>query len=210
MLQRGITEIRIAGFGGQGVILAAAVIGKAAAIFQGGYATMTQAFGPEARGGSSSAQVILSSEPILYPYVTQPDILVVMSQEAYTRFAPQLKHGGILITERELVRVDKIPAGVRAFAVPATRLAEELGRKVVLNIVMVGFFTAVTNLLDADSVRKAVEDSVPPALQKLNLQAFDKGFEYGSALMRRLAENGDAEGVLADPDGLLEPMAHEE
>ena len=79
-----LTEIRIAGFGGQGVILAASVIGKAAAIFQGGYATMTQSFGPEARGGSSSAQVILDGDPILYPYVTQPDILVVMSQEAYT------------------------------------------------------------------------------------------------------------------------------
>ena len=107
----GLTEIRIAGFGGQGVILAAAVIGKAAAIFEGGYATMTQSFGPEARGGSSSAQVILSGEPILYPYVTQPDILVVMSQEAYTRFSPQLKPGGILIAEQELVRIDQSPAG---------------------------------------------------------------------------------------------------
>ena len=192
-----LTEIRIAGFGGQGVILAAAVIGKAGAIFQGGYATMTQSFGPEARGGSSSAQVILSTEPILYPYVTQPDILVVMSQEACTRFAPQLKPGGILIAERELVKLDKIPNGVRAFGVPATRLAEELGRKVVLNIVMVGFFGAVTNLLEADALRKAVEDSVPPALQKLNLQAFDKGFEYGSELMERIAENGDAEEALS-------------
>jgi len=196
MLQRVLTEIRIAGFGGQGVILAAAVIGKAAAIFQGGYATMTQSFGPEARGGSSSAQVILSTEPILYPYVTQPDILVVMSQEAYAKFAPQLKPGGILIMEQEMVRVDKIPNGARAFGVPATRLAEQLGRKVVLNIVMVGFFTAVTNLLDADAVRKAVEDSVPPAMQKLNLQAFDKGFEYGSLLITKLGENGDTEGVL--------------
>ena len=151
-MQRLLTEIRIAGFGGQGVILAAAVIGKAAAIFQGGYATMTQSFGPEARGGSSSAQVILSSDPILYPYVIQPDILVVMSQEACTRFTPELKPGGILITEQELVRVDRYPAGVRAFGVPATRLAEELGRKVVLNIVMVGFFGAVTNLLDADAL----------------------------------------------------------
>jgi 2-oxoglutarate ferredoxin oxidoreductase subunit gamma len=180
---RGLTEIRIAGFGGQGVILAASVIGKACAIFQGGFATMTQSFGPEARGGSSSAQVILSSEPILYPYVTQPDVLVVMSQEAYTRFAPQLKPGGILIAEQDLVHVNGMPAGVRAFGVPATRLAEELGRKVVLNIVMTGFFTAVTNLLDPDAVRKAVEDSVPPAMQKLNLQAFDKGYEYGSRLI---------------------------
>src|SRR5215467_5384485 len=185
-----LTEIRIAGFGGQGVILAASVIGKAAAIFQGGYATMTQSFGPEARGGSSSAQVILSTDPILYPYVTQPDILVVMSQEACTRFVPQLKPGGILITEQELVRVDKVPAGVRAFGVPATRLAEELGRKVVLNIVMVGFFGAVTGLLEAEALRQAVADSVPPAMQKLNLAAFDKGFAYGSQL---IAANGEGE-----------------
>ena len=197
MLQRMLTEIRIAGFGGQGVILAAAVIGKAAAIFQGGYAAMTQSFGPEARGGSSSAQVILSSEPILYPYVTQADILVVMSQEAYTRFAPQVKRGGILIIEQDLVRVDKIAPGDRIFAVPATRLAEQLGRKVVLNIVMVGFFGAVANLLDPDALRQAVAGSVPPAMRELNLQAFDKGFEYGAMLMTRIAETGDAGGVLA-------------
>jgi 2-oxoglutarate ferredoxin oxidoreductase subunit gamma len=190
-----LTEIRIAGFGGQGVILAAAVIGKAQAIFQGGYATMTQSFGPEARGGSSSAQVILSSEPILYPYITQPDILVVMSQEAYSRFSPQLKPGGILITEQELVNVDHAPASARMYGVPATRLAEELGRKVVLNIVMVGFFGAVTRLLDPDALRKAVADSVPPAMQKLNLQAFDKGFEHGARLITRLEENG--EGVVS-------------
>ena len=198
-MQRGLTltEIRIAGFGGQGVILAAAVIGKAAAIFEGGFATMTQSFGPEARGGSSSAQVILSGDPILYPYVTSPDILVVMSQEAYTRFSPQLKPGGILITEQELVRVDRAPTGVRMYGVPATRLAEELGRKVVLNIVMVGFFGAVINLLDAESLRKAVADSVPPAMQKLNLDAFDKGFAYGAEMIQRLSEDQDAEQLLA-------------
>ncbi|HTP30588.1 MAG TPA: 2-oxoacid:acceptor oxidoreductase family protein [Candidatus Acidoferrales bacterium] len=195
MLQRMLTEIRIAGFGGQGVILAASVIGKAAAIFEGGFATMTQSFGPEARGGSSSAQVILSRDPILYPYVTRPDVLVVMSQEAYTRFSPQLKPGGILITEQELVRVDRVPENIRVYGVPATRLAEEIGRKVVLNIVMVGFFGAVSNLLDADSLRKAVEDSVPPALAKLNLQAFDKGFAFGAELVHKLAENGDSELV---------------
>src|ERR1700757_3511764 len=196
-MQRGLTltDIRIAGFGGQGVILSAAVIGKAAAIFEGGFATMTQAFGPEARGGSSSAQVILSREPILYPYVTQPDILVVMSQEAYTRFSPQLKPGGILITEQDLVRIDKVPPGVRVYGVPATRLAEEIGKKVVLNIVMVGFFGAVTNLLDPEALRKAVADSVPPALQSLNLKAFDRGFAYGTELIVRLAENGEAEEV---------------
>lgn len=195
-MQRMLTEIRIAGFGGQGVILAAAVIGKATAIFEGGHATMTQSFGPEARGGSSSAQVILSSEPILYPYITRPDILVVMSQEAYTRFSPELKPGGILITEQELVRVDQFPQGVRAYGVPATRLAEELGRKVVLNIVMVGFYAAVTHLAAPDSLRKAVADSVPPAMQHLNLQAFDKGFAYGSELMIKLSEQ-DSDSVVS-------------
>jgi 2-oxoglutarate ferredoxin oxidoreductase subunit gamma len=196
-MQQTLSEIRIAGFGGQGVILAAAVIGKAAAIFEGGYATMTQAFGPEARGGSSSAQVILSTEPILYPYVTQPDILVVMSQEAYTRFAPQLKPGGILIAEQELVNIDRMPTGIRVYGVPATRLAEELGRKMVLNIVMVGFFGAVTNLLERDSLRQAVADSVPPAFRELNLRAFDKGFDYGSQLLQKLTENGDAEEAMS-------------
>ena len=187
-MRRMLSEIRIAGFGGQGVILAASVIGKAVAIFEGGYATMTQAFGPEARGGSSSAQVILSSDPILYPYVTRPDILVVMSQEANAKFTPHVKPGGILIAENELVQVSNVPENVRVYGVPATRLAEELGRKVVLNIVMVGFFGAVTNLVDPDALRKSVEDSVPPAMQKLNLAAFDKGFAYGVDLVHRLSE----------------------
>ena len=184
-----LTEIRIAGFGGQGVILAAAVIGRAAAIYEGAYAAMTRSFGPEARGGSSSAQVILSTNPILYPYVTQPDVLVVMSQEAFTRFAPQLKPGGILIAEQDLVHIDRLPAGSRVYGVPATRLAEELGRKVVLNIVIVGFFGAVTNLCDPDALRKAVAASVPPPMETLNLQAFDKGYDYGAQLVARLAES---------------------
>ncbi len=177
---RNLTEIRISGFGGQGVILSAIVIGKAGCIFQNGYSTMTQAFGPEARGGACSAQVILSNEPILYPYVTRPDILVTMSQEAYSLFSPNLKENGILIIEQELVRVENLPPGVRVYGVPATRLAEELGKRMVLNIVMVGFFAAVTNVLEPEAVRQAVGDSVPEAFRELNLKAFDKGFEYGT------------------------------
>jgi 2-oxoglutarate ferredoxin oxidoreductase subunit gamma len=188
-----LTEIRIAGFGGQGVILSAAIIGKASCIFQNNYATMTQSFGPEARGGSSSAQVILSDEPVSYPYITQPDILVVMSQEAFSRFSPELKNGGILIVEQDLVRVGKLKSGIRLYSVPATRLAEELGKKMVLNVVMVGFFGAVTGLLDPANLRKAVADSVPPAFQELNLKAFDKGFEYGTNLIAERLENGHFE-----------------
>jgi 2-oxoglutarate ferredoxin oxidoreductase subunit gamma len=174
-----LTELRIAGFGGQGVILSAIILGKAASIFQGEYATMTQNFGPEARGGACSAQLVLSSSPILYPYVAKPDILVVMSQEAYNRFQPDLKEGGTLIVEQDLVRVTGLPTSMKVFSVPATRIAEELGKRMVLNSVMVGFFAAVTNLLDPDAVRKAVADSVPANFRELNLKAFEKGFACG-------------------------------
>jgi len=188
---RNLTEIRISGFGGQGVILSAIVIGKAGCIYENGYSTMTQAFGPEARGGACSAQVILSNEPILYPYVTRPDILVTMSQEAYSLFAPQLKEDGILIIEEDLVRIDKLPVGVRVYSLPATRLAEELGKRMVMNIVMVGFFGAVTELLNPDALRQAIADSVPEAFRELNLKAFDKGFEYGTKHLTGEVENQD-------------------
>ena len=190
---RNLTEIRISGFGGQGVILSAIVIGKAGCIFENGYSTMTQSFGPEARGGACSAQVILSNKPILYPYVTRPDILVTMSQEAYSLFTPQLKENGILIIEQDLVRVEKLPPGVRVYGVPATRLAEELGKRMVLNIVMVGFFAAVTNVLEPEAVRQAVADSVPEAFRELNLRAFDKGFGYGTKHLSTAIEKEEPE-----------------
>jgi len=188
-----LTEIRVAGFGGQGVILSAIVLGKACSIHQGQFATMTQNFGPEARGGACSAQLILSDTPVLYPYVTQPDIMVVMSQEAYVKFAPELKDGGMLLIERDLVRVSDVSKQDRIYSVPATRIAEELGKRMVLNIVMVGFFTAVTRLLEADAVRKAVADSVPASFREMNLKAFDKGFEYGVAALAAGPEKPDLE-----------------
>ena len=174
-----LTEIRIAGFGGQGVILSAVVLGKAASIYEDGFATMTQNFGPEARGGACSAQLVVSDSPVLYPYVTRPDIMVIMSQEAYNRFAPELKPCGTIIIEEDLVRVSDLKGDPKVYAIPATRFAEELGKRMVLNSVMVGFFTAVTKLLSAEAVRKAVSDSVPASFRDLNLKAFDRGYEYG-------------------------------
>jgi 2-oxoglutarate ferredoxin oxidoreductase subunit gamma len=176
------TEIRVAGFGGQGVILAAMVIGRAAAIEEGDFATMTQSFGPEARGGACSAQVIVSGEPVLYPYVTAPDILIVMSQEAYTKFVPELKPGGVLLIEQELVRLSDLKPGTRVYSVPATRLAEKLGKRMVLNVVMIGFFAAVAGLLQPDSLRRATLDCVPENFRELNGKAFDEGFAYGKSL----------------------------
>ena len=116
-----LKELRIAGFGGQGVILSAHILGRAAALHDQGYATMTQNYGPEARGGAASAALIVSDEPILYPYLTSPDILVVLSQEAYTRFTPELKENGILLVEEDMVRLENRPQHIRVYGIPATR-----------------------------------------------------------------------------------------
>jgi len=173
------TEIKVGGFGGQGVILTGYIIGKAASIFDNKFATMTQSFGPEARGSSCSSQIIVSDERILYPYVSVPQIMVIMSQEAFTKFSPQIDPNGTMLIEEELVKASGLPETVKLYGIPATRIAEELGRKVVLNMVMAGFFTAVTNLIDKDAMRKAVEDSVPPGTEKLNLKAFERGYKWG-------------------------------
>jgi 2-oxoglutarate ferredoxin oxidoreductase subunit gamma len=193
-----LTEIRIAGFGGQGVILSAIVLGRAASIYQDSFATMTQSFGPEARGGACSAQLVLSGSPVLYPYVTRPDILVILSQEAYTRFVPELKDGGTLIVEQDLVRLTELKPNTKVYSVPATRMAEELGKRMVLNSVMVGFFTCVTQLLEQDAVRKAVADSVPSSFRELNLRAFERGFEYGLGVTAGSVERPEVEHVCSE------------
>jgi 2-oxoglutarate ferredoxin oxidoreductase subunit gamma len=194
-----LNEIRVAGFGGQGVILAAMVIGKAHSVYEGAFATLTQSFGPEARGGACSAQVITSDKPVLYPYVTRPNILVVMSQPAFTKFLPDLKDGGTLIVEADLVQLSNVKPGTKVFSCPATRIAEELGKRMVLNIVMVGFFAAVTKVCKPESLREAVANSVPPAFKELNLKAFDKGFEYGS---KKIEAEPDGEELVAANEGM--------
>ncbi len=199
-----LTEIRVAGFGGQGVILSAMVIGKAYSVFEAGFATLTQSFGPEARGGACSAQVITSETPVLYPYVTRPDILVVMSQEAYSKFIPDLKDTGLLVVEEDMVRTSNLKPGIRVYNCPATRIAEELGKRMVLNIVMVGFFAAVAGVCKPESLRQAVADSVPEAFRDLNMRAFDKGFEYGQKKLA-MHPNGETHvDVQAAAAGALE------
>lgn len=174
------TELRVGGLGGQGVILCASIIGKAASIFEHKHATLIQAFGPEARGSACSAQVTVSDEEIGYPYVKHPDVLVLMSQDAYNQFAPSIKPGGLILFEEELVSPGAhLPEGARAYGIPATRFAEELGRRLVLNIVMVGFFAGVTGLLSFEAVEKAVKDSVPKGTEDLNLRALKKGYDFG-------------------------------
>jgi 2-oxoglutarate ferredoxin oxidoreductase subunit gamma len=185
-----LTELRIAGFGGQGVILSAHIIGNAVALHDKGFATMTQNYGPEARGGAASAALILSNEPILYPYLTRPDILVAMSLEAYTRYAPEVKEGGFLLVEEDMVQLDALPQvpHCRIYGIPATRFAEELGKKMVLNVIMVGFFSAITKAVSAEACRVGVEHEVPKRFLDLNMKAFNKGYEYGLELLTHQGE----------------------
>ncbi len=180
------TEIRVAGFGGQGVILSGYIFGKAASLFDNKYSTLIQSFGPEARGSACSAQVIVSDELIDYPYIRKPDIVVAISQEAYKKYGHDLKPGGILITEKDMVTVDdNAIAGFDHYTVPATKIADQLGRRIVMNMAVVGCFTAVTGLLDKEAVKKAVEDSIPKGTEELNLKAFDKGYEHGLELVKQ-------------------------
>jgi 2-oxoglutarate ferredoxin oxidoreductase subunit gamma len=171
------TEIRITGFGGQGVVLAGHIIGHACAVNAGQHATMIQSFGPEARGSSCSTTLAISDTEVLYPYIGNPDIFVVMSAEGYDKFGSQLKDDGILVYEKDLVQPD-LDAHSKAYGVPSTRIAEELGRSIVQNIVMVGFVAAATEVADREAMREAVAESVPAGTEALNLRAFDAGWDY--------------------------------
>ena len=184
-------RVLLTGFGGQGVVLAGHILGKAAAIHDGREATLIQAYGPEARGGATLVQVVISTEPILYPYIESADAIVCMSQEGFTKYGPTLRPGGALLIEEDLVR---LPEGYRApvFGIPATQLAVEAGRKMVANIVMLGFLTAVTRVVGRAAMEAAISTSVPKGTDVLNLGAFSRGFVHGELL---LAERG------SDPDG---------
>ncbi len=176
-------EIRLAGFGGQGIILSGHILGKAAALFENKNAVFTQSYGPEARGGSCSADVVLSEGAIHYPKVGCPHVLVLMSQGAWATYGGSIRPGGILIVDSDLVKLPNDLPEVTVYKVPSTRMAEELGRKIVANIVMLGAVAALGGIVTYDSLKQSVLASIPPGTEKLNIEAFDKGYEYGRKLI---------------------------
>ncbi len=175
-------EIIITGFGGQGIILTGRILGKAAVIGDKKESTFVQAYGPESRGGACSAQVIISVTPIYYPYVRQPHILACMSQPSLDKYVNQLAEGGVLLIDQDLVKVNR--TDIPVFSIPATRMAEEMGRKMMANIIMVGFLTSVTGVVSVEAARNATMNSVPKGTEKLNAAAFDKGYDYGLAILK--------------------------
>ncbi len=171
-------EIKLGGFGGQGIILGGYIVGKAASLYSDKHASMIQSYGPEARGGACSSEVVVEDQEVSYPAVVKPDALMLMSQEAYEKFRPMITPDTFVLIDEDLVELDKGQIGKIA-KIPSLKFAEDLGRKIVANIIMLGFFTSVTGLLTKKAMKEAVLTTVPEHTRELNEKAFDKGYEYG-------------------------------
>ena len=176
-------EIRLCGFGGQGVMLAGYIIGQAASIFQRKHTTHLRDYGPEARGGTCRADVVISDKPVLYPYIDAPSILVALSQQAYDKYRPKSREDSLIIIDEDLVK-HKEKKKNRLKAIPAQRMAEELGRVTVANAVMLGFFTAVTDIISVEAMKQSIIASAPKGTEELNMTAFDRGYTYGLDKLR--------------------------
>ncbi|TAJ44618.1 2-oxoacid:acceptor oxidoreductase family protein [Methanofollis fontis] len=179
-------EVRFSGFGGQGIILSAVILGRAAAIHDGKYAVQTQVYGPEARGGASMSAVIIDDEPILYPEVTHPDIYVIMSQEGFLKYGAGAPEDAVMLLDSELVQ-DR--PGCTFYPIPATYEAKNTLKKVIVaNIVMLGALIATTGIVSEEAIERAVLDSVPKGTEDLNIRALNLGFDLG----KRSKENETA------------------
>ncbi len=179
-----MTDIRFSGLGGQGVIRCGLITGKALSLFDNKHATMTQSFGPEARGSACSSQLVVSEDRVLYPYLISPQILVAISQEAYEKYCPDLGKNGILIVDKDLVKLKNQHPDIKIYSIPSTRFAEQLGNRIIANLVMLGFFTAITKVVSAEAMKKALPGLVPERFLDLNIKAFNKGHEYGEEILK--------------------------
>ena len=175
----GRTEIRIAGFGGQGVVLSGEIVGKAASIFSKGFAALTQSYGPESRGGSCRAEVVISDEPIDYPYVVSPQVQIILSQEAYAKYGQSASPETLIIVDSDLVNINPTK-NPQPLSIPASRIArEDIGRPVVANIIMLGFLAATSDIVSDEAFKSSILDSIPTGTESVNTKAFELGYNYG-------------------------------
>ncbi len=176
-------EVRLAGEGGQGMILAGVILAEAAAVHGGLYAVQTQSYGPEARGGASRSEVIIARGEIDYPKVMSADLLVCMSQEACDKFYEQVKDDGLIIVDA--TNVSRIP-GHRAVALPMSQIAEEVaGRRIAASIVALGVACGLTGVVPRPALEAAVRDRVPAGTEEMNLKALESGFEAAERLRQQ-------------------------
>jgi 2-oxoglutarate ferredoxin oxidoreductase subunit gamma len=174
-------QIRIGGVGGQGIVLASKLLGVAASLFDGKEAVCTQVYGPEARGGAARSDVVISDEPVDYPFVTEADVLAVMFPEAYDKFRPMLKDGGLLIVDTTLVTPDDAEENV--CAIPATKIADEVGNRLTRNVVLLGCLVGLTDVVSRESMVEAIRKSMKPKIVELNIQALDAGMNFAAEFM---------------------------
>lgn len=176
-------EIRLSGSGGQGLILAGKIIAEAAAIYDGRNAVQTQSYGPEARGGASKAEVVISDGEIDYPKAIELDLLLSLTQESCDKYSADLKKEGILIVDSGMVK--ELPKGeYRVYSAPVTEIAvERVGKAVVTNIVALGILTRISGVVSKESMRKAILARVPKGTEELNMKAFEEGFDEGEKLL---------------------------
>ncbi len=165
-------EIRIAGFGGQGIVLAGAILGRAA-INADMEAVQTQSYGPESRGGAARSEVVISEGQVDYPRVSEPDVMVVLSTEAMKKYADTAAEKTVLVVDDDLVQME-VEGATR---VPFTKTAENLGRKIVANIVMLGYITHRFELMPREAMEKAILGTVPKGTEELNMKAFQAGWD---------------------------------
>lgn len=178
-------EIRLAGEGGQGMILAGIILAEAAAIYDNKNATQTQSYGPEARGGASKAEVVISQGEIDHPEVITADVLVAMSQEACDKYAGNLKKDGLLIVDQE--RVGRVPSS-RAIKVPITRLAQEAsGKSITANVVALGVLVGLTNVVSRQAITQAVSARAPKGTEEMNREALTAGFAAADLVAKKPA-----------------------
>lgn len=168
-----VIGVRFSGVGGQGIVLAGRLLGKAASLFDGKDAVCTQSYGPEARGGASRADVVISDHRVDYPFVIDADVLAVFFQEAYMMFRSHLKNDGLLLVDDLLVQPDADDANLHL--VPATRTAEKLGTRMAANVVMLGYLVGATGIVSIDAVEQSIRTSLKPGILDLNLKAFESG-----------------------------------
>jgi 2-oxoglutarate ferredoxin oxidoreductase subunit gamma len=172
------TEVILSGKGGQGLILAGLILAEAAGVHDGLETLQTQSYGIEARGGASRSEVVISDRPIKFPEVRSPDIILAMSQEACDKYVDLLKPGGTLVVDRHLVNPPSSPP-VTVYSLPLTAIADELGRKIVANVVALGAIVALTGIVSQEAISAAVRDRSPHGAVELNQRALQEGFEEG-------------------------------
>jgi 2-oxoglutarate ferredoxin oxidoreductase subunit gamma len=179
-------EVRLAGEGGQGMILAGVILAEAAAVHDGLNAVQTQSYGPEARGGASRSEVIIAEGEVDYPKVMAADLLLCMSQEACDKFHEQVKDDGLIVVDS--TKVSRVPSH-RAVAVPITRIAEEAtGRRITASIVALGLVGGLTNLVTRNALEETVSERVPAGTEEINLRALAAGFAEAERLREELPE----------------------